>query len=184
MNLWAFTRHLFLFSQNCNGRFFLLFNNIEFWHFRKQKFRANSTLQQSFCGRISTISSSEVAKSILYISKTLLLVPALRYTLYYILYICVICLYFVELCVFLFYFIILAFSNSRAGQGTRNNCCDNLTPFHHQKIVASHITAKYCAKPTIWLREENSFNITYLYYLYFMLSLWRVVGVGDCRNSK
>ena len=144
MYLWAFTRHLFLFSQNCNRRFFLLFKNIEFWHFRAQKFRANSTLQQSFCGRISAISSSKVAKSILYISKTLLLVPALRYTIFFILLNCVFfcfifnaknCFYPITKNEKVFIIIdvenqafMLAFSTSRA-MGKRDSCCDKLTPF-------------------------------------------------------
>ena len=59
--------------------------------------------------------------------------------------------------------------------GTRHNCCDNLAPFHGQKIVTWCITAKKCVEN----RGVNSFRS-----LTCPRSRYCVVALSHCRLSS
>ena len=58
---------------------------------------------------------------------------------------------------------------SRAGHGTRNICCDNLTSLKGKQNFSNHVTDKYCS-------EEQLVS-------YFSVSL-NIVALSDCVFSQ
>ena len=51
--------------------------------------------------------------------------------------------------------------------GTKDNCCDNLTPFQGHTFVACPITAKYCVETPFYLRGTHIPYVPYTCISYF-----------------